>query len=185
MMRLLNWIVGVVTFWLKFFIFLGVFILLTIYGVIHAAIFGGPIMPDDAWFFAKILFLILLPVVLAIACKSRAPFFVSFVFCVILAANSSWGTYAHAPQFRPATFYTVEGGKLVIPEDKRDELLRDCGHITNEGLKDSCQTVVYCQSWDALAYERGNCGELLAKKSSPALLDIALIERDAYEYGQR
>jgi hypothetical protein len=34
-------------------------------------------------------------------------------------------------------------------------------------------------------YERAGCEELLMKKSSPALLDIALIERNGYEYGQR
>lgn len=36
-------------------------LLLLIYGTIHAAIWGGPVMPDDMWWLSKILLLILLP----------------------------------------------------------------------------------------------------------------------------
>jgi hypothetical protein len=45
--------------------------------------------------------------------------------------------------------------------------------------------IVYCQSYDALAYERAGCEGLLTKKTSPALLDLALQERRDFEYDRR
>ncbi|MBZ5525696.1 MAG: hypothetical protein LAP21_26030, partial [Acidobacteriia bacterium] len=38
---------------------------------------------------------------------------------------------------------------------------------------------------DAAAYERMGCEELLTKKTSPALLDLALQERRDFEYDRR
>ena len=83
--RFFGWIYRAVVFYLKFFVFLGVFALLVVYGVIHAALFGGPIMPDDAWFLAKVLFLILLPVVLSLSLKGKAPLFIGLAASLLLA----------------------------------------------------------------------------------------------------
>jgi len=97
----------------------------------------------------------------------------------------SWGTYTHAPIFWEAKPYSIQDGKLFVPEENRGELMRDCGFIGHEGMKDSCQVIVYCQSYDAVAYERMGCEELLRKSTSPALLDLALQERRDYEHSQR
>lgn len=148
------------------------------------------------WFVYKILVLLLAPAVLAFAVagsekRSWSVFtFVFFAGCiasVLLACSPlfSWGTYTHAPSFREAKLYSVVDGKLFVPEENRDLLMRDCGFIGHEGLRDSCQIIVYCQSYDAAAYERMGCEELLTKKTSPALLDLALQERRSYEHDQR
>jgi len=191
-----GWIVRTAVFYAKFTIFLCALLLLFIYGVVHAAIYGGQIMSDDAWFLSKILFLLLAPVVLAFIVagsekRSWATFTVMFfagcAASVLLACSPafSWGDYTHAPSFREAKLYSVVDGKLVVPEENRELFLRDCGSISHEGLKDTCQIIVYCQSYDAAAYERMGCEELLRKSTSPALLDLALQERRDYEHSQR
>lgn len=195
-MRFVNWIIETIAFYLKAAVFLGVLALLLIYGTIHAAIYGGPIASDDAWFVYKVLFFLLAPGVLAFIAagsKKRSWGAFSIVFlagCIasILFACSplvSWGSYTHAPSFREAKLYTVENGKLAIPDENRELFMRDCGNISHEGLKYTCKTIVYCQDYDAAAYERMGCEELLTKKTSPALLDLALQERRDFEYGQR
>ena len=195
-MGLFGWIYRTAVFYAKFTVFLGALLLLFVFEVIHAAIYGGPIASDDMWFVYKILFLLLAPAVLAFAVagsekRSWSVFtFVFFAGCVsslLLACSPvfSWGNYVHAPSFRSATLYLIENGKLVIPEENRDLLMRDCGFIGHEGLKDSCKVIVYCQSYDAAAYERMGCDGLLRKSTSPALLDLALQERRSFEYDQR
>jgi hypothetical protein len=67
-------------------------------------------------------------------------------------------------------------------EENRELFLRDCGFISHDGMKETCRAIVYCQDYDALAYERMGCEGLLTKKTSPALLDLALQERRSYEY---
>lgn len=94
----------------------------------------------------------------------------------------SWGSYTHAPSFRETKLYSVVDGKLAIPEENRELFLRDCGFISHDGMKETCRAIVYCQDYDALAYERMGCEGLLTKKTSPALLDLALQERRSYEY---
>ncbi|MBZ5525624.1 MAG: hypothetical protein LAP21_25665 [Acidobacteriia bacterium] len=180
--RLFDWVFRTIVFYFKAAIFLGVLLLLSIFGTIRAAIYGGSIMPDDVWFLAKIVFLLLLPLALAIALKSWAALPLGAVASILLACSFSWGTYTHASGFREAKLYSVENGKLVVPEENRELLLRGCGH---EGLRDSCRTIIYCQepAWDASG--RSGCEELLMKKTSPALLDLALQERRDFEYDQR
>ncbi len=116
-----------------------------------------------------------------------AALFLGYAASLLLACSPlfSWGNYTHAPGFREVKPYSVEDGKLVVPEDKREELLRDCGYITHPGLQDSCKIVIYCQSYDEAAYGRMGCGKLLSNKTSAALLDMALMEREGFEYGQR
>lgn len=179
--RFIDHVFDTIAFYFRATIFLSVFLLLTIYGTIHAAIYGGQIMPDDAWFFAKIIFLILLPFMLSIAIKRWSALPLGVVASVVLACLFSWGDYTHAPQFREAKLYSVENGKLIVPEENRDLFLRDCGSISHEGMKGTCRVIVYCQDYDAAAYERMGCGELLAKRTSPALLDLALQERRGFE----
>jgi len=194
--KLFSWVINTVVFYLKTAIFLAVLLLLLIYGTIHAAIYGGPIASDDMWFLYKILFLLLAPVVVAfiIAGSEKRSwgtfavvFFVGCIASLLLACSPvfSWGNYTHAPSFREAKLYSVVDGKLFVPEENRDLLMRDCGHIGNAGLKDSCEIIIYCQSYDAAAYERMGCEELLRKSTSPALLDLAMQERRSYEYDQR
>ncbi len=194
--RLFSWIINTIVFYLKASIFLAVLLLLFVFGVIHAAIYGGPIASDDMWFLYKVLFLLLAPVVLAFIVAGSEKrswgtftvvFFAGCIASILLACSPlfSWGTYAHAPSFREAKLYSVENGKLTIPDENRELFLRDCGFIQHPGMKDSCQVIVYCQSYDALAYERMGCDELLRKSTSPALLDLALQERRDYEHSQR
>jgi hypothetical protein len=183
--RLFSWIINTIVFYLKASIFLAVLLLLLLFGTVHAAICGGPIMPDDMWWLCKVLLLILLPVGLSIALRGKAPLLIGFAASALLACSFSWGTYTHAPQFWESKSYSVENGKLVIPEGNRELLMRDCGSISHEGMKDTCKTIVFCQDYDALAYERMGCEELLTKKTSPALLDLALQERRGFEQDQR
>jgi hypothetical protein len=156
-------------FYLKAALFLGVLALLFAYGTIHAAIYGGPIMPDDAWWFAKILFLILLPFALLVAFKRQAAFFLGIVASVLLGCSPLFklGHLCPCAAVPPGYVYSVVDGKIFVPEDKRDELERDCGSVSHEGMKDSCRAIVYCQSWDALAYERMGCEELAQEKHEP------------------
>jgi hypothetical protein len=195
--RLFSWIINTIVFYLKASIFLAVLLLLFIYGTAHAAIYGGPIASDDAWFLYKVLFFLLAPGVLAFAVAGSEKrswgtftvvFFAGCIASLLLACSPlfSWGTYTHAPSFREAPRpYSIEAGKLAIPEENRELLMRDCGFIGHEGMKDSCQVIVYCQSYGAAAYERMGCEELLRKSTSPALLDLALQERRDYEHSQR
>lgn len=192
--RFLNWVVRTIAFYLKAAIFVGVLLLLFIYGTIHAAIYGGPIANDDMWFIYKILFLLLAPGVVAFAVTRKrgtlafmAALALGYAASLLLACSPlfSWGTYIHAPVFWEAKLYSVVDGKLAIPEENRELFLRDCGFIEHPGMKDSCQVIVYCQSYDAAAYQRMGCEALLRKNTSPALLDLALQERRSYEQGQR
>lgn len=177
----LDWAAETVAFFVKTLVFLGVLMVLLGGGAIHAAIYGGPVMPDDMWFLAKIVFLLFLPLALAITFKKWSAFALGAAASVLLAFMLPWGAYAHAPQFWESKPYSVENGKLVIPEGNRELLMRDCGHIGHPGMKDSCRVIVYCQSYDAAAYGRMGCEELLTKKTSPALLDLALQERRGFE----
>ncbi|MGH9633336.1 MAG: hypothetical protein ACRD72_00735 [Candidatus Angelobacter sp.] len=194
-MRFVTWVIETITFYLKAALFLGVLALLFIYGTVHALIFGGPIMTDDAWFLYKILLFLLAPIALAFIIAGRrdmgpflAALFGGWAISILLACSPlvSWGNYTHAPSFREAAkLYSIENGKLAIPEKNRLELLRDCGSISHEGMQDTCKTIVYCQEYDALGYERMGCEELLTKKTSPAILDLAVQEWRSYEYDQR
>jgi energy-coupling factor transporter transmembrane protein EcfT len=143
-MRFVNWIIQTITFYLKAALFLGVLALLFIYGTIHAAVYGGRIMPDDAWFFAKIIFLIVLPFVLLAAFKRQAAFFLGIIASLLLGCSPlfSWGNYDHAPQFREAKLYSIENGKLVVPEENRELFMRDCGFISHQGMKDTCRVII-------------------------------------------
>jgi hypothetical protein len=193
-MGLFGWIIRTAVFYAKFTIFLGALLLILVCGTIHAAIYGGPVMSDDMWFIYKILLLLLAPVVVAFIVAGSekrswgvftAVFFAGCAASALLACTMSWGTYTHAPSFREAKLYSVVDGKLVIPEENRGLLERNCGHITNEGLKGTCKVLVYCQDYDAAAYERMGCDGLLRKSTSPALLDLAMQERRGYEYDNR
>jgi hypothetical protein len=77
--RLFSWITNTIVFYLKASLFIAALLLLFVYGTIHAAIYGGPIASDDAWFLYKILFLLLAPVVLA--------------FIVAGSEKRSWGVF--------------------------------------------------------------------------------------------
>ncbi len=188
MNRFFNWIYQTVVFYFKFFIFICVFLLLAIFATVHAAIFGGPVMSDDMWFVAKIIFLLFLPLavwLLVSSVKGACGLPIGLILTLMCALGMSWGTYVHAPQFREAVLYSVEDGRLVVPEDNRELFLRDCGFIEHEGMKETCRVLIYCQDpeWDADG--RVGCDGLLRKATSPALLDLALQERRDYEYDKR
>jgi hypothetical protein len=190
-----GWIYRTVVFYAKLTVFLCALLLIGIYGTVHALIFGGPVMGDDLWFMYKILLLLLGPIALAFIVAGKrdmgpflAALFGGWAISILLACSPlvSWGNYTHAPSFREAAkLYSIENGKLVIPEKNRLELLRDCGSISHEGMQDTCKTIVYCQEYDALGYERMGCEALLRKNTSAATLDFAVQEWRDYEYDKR
>jgi hypothetical protein len=187
MRRITDWLFKAIAFYFKLFVFLVVLLLLFLFGAVHAALFGGPVMPDDAWFIFKIVLLLVLPLALSIVTRRWAFLAAGFAISILLAAIGfvSLSNYAHAPSFWTPKPYEVVGGKLFVPEDKRDELLRDCGLFESRKLRDSCELVIYCQEYDSAAYERMGCEELLTRKTSAALLDMTLDERKRFEDEQR
>jgi hypothetical protein len=191
-MWLIDWIVETVIFYFKAAIFLCALTVLVAYGVIHAAICGGPTMPDDIWWGLKIVLLLALPILAATVIAravGKSGGSGAGAFAIVLVAGFAasamlvksqtvtFSNYDHAPVFWEVKPYSIEGGKLVVPGENLETLLRDCGLFQTDKLKDMCQEIVYCGSDTT----RAGCGEILAKKTSARIVDLALRERKWHE----
>jgi hypothetical protein len=164
-------------------IFLAIFPLVILGLCCHAALIGGPIMDDDAWFLTKVLFCVIAPFALALIAGIFSKgslvgawvkeFLVLILSFVAVAAFLRLGVITfndsdHAPTIwtNPEYDYTdaykggspfkigsMENGKFELSHEEIQHMRSDCLQIRDASRSASCATSVDCMKHSAATDE--------------------------------
>jgi hypothetical protein len=160
-------------------LFLAIFPLVILGLCFHAAMIGGPIMDDDTWFLAKVLFCVLAPFAAALIAgmlsngslvgvwaKEFLVLILSFVAVTGLLHSRviTFDDGDHAPAIwtNPEYDYTdvykggspfkvgsVENGKFELSYEEIQQLRGDCLHMRDASRSASCVKSVDCMTHSA------------------------------------
>jgi hypothetical protein len=160
-------------------IFLAIFPLVILGLCFHAALIGGPIMDDDAWFLTKGLFCVLAPFALALIAgifskgslvAAWAKEFLVLILSFVVVAGLLWcrvitfddGDHAPAIWMNPEYDYSdvyrggsafkigsMENGKFELSYEEIQQLRSYCLHMRDASRSASCVKSVDCMKHSA------------------------------------